>query len=111
MTGAAWRPCHVVDALGGVEVEFIQHQLGLVGDLADPRGGELPIPQGVSQGCIGDAGHDGIRVRVPVTDDVDGFQGSFPLSIRRKGFPVKKVYTFFYFSIAICVVQSSEGLL
>ena len=63
---------HVVQQLGGLEAEAIQHGLGLVTDLAQAGGLVLPLAKGVLQRRVGHGGDDGVRVRVPVSGDIDG---------------------------------------
>lgn len=39
----------------------------------------FPVAQGVSQGCIGDGSHDGIRVRILMTGYINRIHESSPL--------------------------------
>ena len=63
---------HVVEAHGGLEAEPLQNAAGLVAQHPQAAGHVLPVPQGVAEAGVGDGGHDGVGVRVLVSEDVYG---------------------------------------
>ena len=67
---------HIVNPLGGLEAEAVQHHLSLVGDDAQTGGLILPVADGVVQGCIGDGSHNGIGIRISMSGDIDWIHSS-----------------------------------
>ena len=61
----------VFDQAGRLYAEIVQDALGLVADLAQPHRHIVPVAHGVAQRRVGQGGHDGVRVRVAVTGNVD----------------------------------------
>ena len=69
---------HTGNALGGLEAEPVQHQLGLVRHPAQAGGLIFPVPNGVAQGRIGHGRDDGVRIRVSVSCYINGVHKSPP---------------------------------
>ena len=61
----------VGDPLGGLKTKAVQHDPGLVGDPAQAGGFIFPLAAGVAQSGIGNGGHNGIRVGIPVSGDIN----------------------------------------
>ena len=61
----------VGDQHGGLRAEAVQDRLGLVADLSQAGRLVLPVAQGVFQRGVGHGRHDGVRVRVPVSGNID----------------------------------------
>ena len=63
---------HIVDAFGRLETEPLQHDLGLLGGIAEAGCLIFPVAAGISQRGIGHGGHNGIGVRISVSGDING---------------------------------------
>ena len=70
---------HVVDALGGLEAEAVQHDLGLVGHMPQAGGLIFPVAAGVAQRRVGHGRHNGIRIRIPMPRHINRIQCSSSL--------------------------------
>ena len=73
---------HIVNALGRLEAEIVQHGLGLVGNVAQAGRLIFPVAAGIAQRGIGHGGDDGIRIRVAVAGDVNGVHRCSSLCFR-----------------------------
>ena len=60
-----------------LKIKTFQNPVGFVADVAQPGSHILPVAQGVAQGGVGDGRHDGVRIRIAVSGDIDRIH-SFP---------------------------------
>ena len=63
---------HVGQKPRRLEAEAVQHDLSLIADLPQTGGLVAPVSQSILQRCVCHGGNHGIRVRVPVSGDVNG---------------------------------------
>ena len=63
---------HIPQALGCLEAETVQHDLGLVRDPAQAGGFIFPVAQGIAQRRVGHGCHDGVGIRVAVSGYING---------------------------------------
>ena len=61
----------ILDAAGRLEMEPLQHTVGLIADGPQMHRHVLLLAQCVFQGGIGHGGHDGVRVRIAVSGNID----------------------------------------
>ena len=61
----------ILDAAGRLEMEPLQHAVGLIADGPQMHRHVLLLAQCVFQGGIGHGGHDGVRVRIAVSGNID----------------------------------------
>ena len=62
---------HVAQHPRRLEAEAVEQALCLVADVAEVCGHIVAVTEGIAQRGIGDGGHHGVRVRVPVAGDVN----------------------------------------
>ena len=62
---------HIIDALGGCKSEAVQNDLGLVGGFTQTGGLEFTVAAGIAQGRIGQCCHDGVRIGVSVSGNIN----------------------------------------
>ena len=61
----------ILDEAGGIEMEPLQHPVGLVADGTQMDGHILLLTQRVFQRSVGHGGHDGVGVRIAVSGHID----------------------------------------
>ena len=66
---------HCVYAHGRLEAEFLQHELRLIADFAQPRGDVFALAQRVLERGIGHCRDDRVGIRIFVACNIDGFHG------------------------------------
>ena len=64
---------HIVDPLGRFTAKTVQHDLCLIRNVTQASRHILSVSKGISQGRIGHCRHNRVRIRVPVTGNINRF--------------------------------------